>query len=109
MSTTTAPSPTTPGITGYRNLTQREKDLMNKIKAKGEEIRELIEEVHAFHMEEMAAAQRAQVVSDLPDVVRKEANRLCSEGGHWRRRAADDIQDGLMKLNRAVARPTTFA
>ncbi len=103
--TKSAPSPTTPGITGYRNLSQEEKDLMNEVKAFGQIAEALIDKVRAFHITEMKAFD----MHSATPAGRDEQLRLTSQGQIWRGRATDDLQDGLMKLNRAIARPTTFA
>lgn len=67
-------------ISGYRNLSQAEIDLMNQIKAKGREIGELVDALKA---------------SDWADA-------------RWVAIGATDIQKGLMALTRAVAKPEFF-
>lgn len=67
-------------ITGYRELTQRDIDMMNKIKAKGAELDALVQEVQA-----------------IPEVDQR-----------WASIAKTDLQTGLMALTRAVAKPTSF-
>ena len=67
-------------ISGYRELSQEEIDLMNAIKAKGAELGELV------------AKLRATEVLDQ----------------RWVSIGATDIQTGLMALTRAVAKPTFF-
>ena len=67
-------------ISGYRELSQTEIDLMNKIKAKGVELGELVAEL--------------QSVSTVDQ--------------RWAEIGATDLQTGLMALTRAVAQPTTF-
>jgi len=67
-------------ITGYRDLTQEEIDLMNLIKAAG---------------------------SDLDYIVKKlRENKSLDQ--RWVSIGATDLQTGLMALTRAVAQPTTF-
>ena len=67
-------------ITGYRDLTQEEIDLMNLIKAAG---------------------------SDLDYIVKKlRENKSLDQ--RWVSIDATDLQTGLMALTRAVAQPTTF-
>lgn len=68
-------------ITGYRDLSQEEIDLMNEIKAEGERLRALVVKV-----------------SNTPEVVDHE----------WADIATTDFQTGLMALARAVACPKTF-
>lgn len=67
-------------IKGYRELSQAEIDLMNKIKAKGAALGELV------------AALRAAEGLDQ----------------RWVSIGATDLQTGLMALTRAVAQPTFF-
>lgn len=67
-------------IKGYRELTQADIDLMNKIKAKGAELGELVAELRATE----GLDQR------------------------WVSIGATDLQTGLMALTRGVAQPTFF-
>lgn len=67
-------------ISGYRELSQAEIDLMNKIKAKGVELGELVAELRA-------------------------ADGLDQR---WISIGATDLQTGLMAITRGVAQPTTF-
>lgn len=67
-------------IKGYRELSQAEIDLMNKIKTKGAELGELIAELRGY--------------SDLDQ--------------RWISVGATDLQTGLMALTRSVAKPTFF-
>lgn len=73
-------------IKGYRDLTQDEIDLMNKIKRKGEELGGLIDE-----MSELANQQ-----------VDNQLDR------RWIAIGQTDLQKGIMALVRAVARPESF-
>lgn len=67
-------------IAGYRELTQNEIDLMNKVKIKGAELGDLVAELRA---------------SEGLDV-------------RWLSIGATDLQTGLMALTRAIAKPTFF-
>lgn len=67
-------------IKGYRELDQTEIDLMNKIKAKGAELGELVDELKSAE----------------------------STNKRWVAIAATDLQTGLMALTRSVAKPTFF-
>jgi len=73
---------TQPKITGYRQLTESEAELMNRIKAHGVELESLITEL------------RNLAVTGIDQ--------------RWVSVGATDLQTGLMALVRAVARPTTF-
>lgn len=67
-------------ITGYRELTEQEVDLMNQIKQKGVELGELVNTL--------------KTISDLDQ--------------RWLSIGATDLQTGLMALTRAVAKPSSF-
>jgi len=67
-------------ITGYRELSEGEIAAMNEIKAAGENLRELVE--------------RLRVNPELD--------------GRWIAIGATELQQGIMALVRAVAKPTTF-
>lgn len=69
-----------PALTGYRQLTENEVALMNLIKSHGESLRILID-----------------------DVVRE-----ASPDPRWVNIAQTHLQQGLMALTRAVAKPTSF-
>lgn len=84
-------------IKGYRELSRDEIELMNKIKAKGEELDNLLYEVREWN--KAYAEQDGVDAADL--VQRSEANR-------WTSIAKTDFQTGLMALIRAVAKPESF-
>jgi len=80
-------------IKGYRDLSQTEIDLMNKIKAKGEEMKTLLNEAETqlYDMKDPCLNQ-----DGLDDVQRNLAL------------AQDNLQQGFMWFVRAVARPQSF-
>ena len=69
-----------PKITGYRQLSEAEADLMNEIKSKGVELGDLVEKLRSID----------------------------SIDQRWVSIGATDLQTGLMALVRAVAQPTSF-
>lgn len=69
-----------PKVTGYRPLSPAEIELMNRVKAKGAEIGELIAELRAM--------------DDLDQ--------------RWISTGATDIQKGLMCVTRGIAQPDSF-
>ena len=79
-------------ITGYRDLTQQEIDLINKIKAVGNTLDELIEEVEQTNL---LIGKR----SELDEI---------AEPDMWTHQAKINLKIGLMALTRAVAKPTSF-
>ena len=78
-------------IKGYRDLSQDEIDLMNEIKAKGEEVGALCQKLH-----DRGLGQR------LHD------RGLGSIDQRWVGIGKTHLQQGIMALVRAVAQPTTF-
>lgn len=94
-------------ITGYRELTQAEIDLMNEIKQKGEEFRALCEKVRAHvtgQHELLAQAQETVGVDSGPETLRL----LQADPYTWLSGAQYGMQTALMALTRAVAQPTSF-
>jgi hypothetical protein len=73
-------------ISGYRDLNQDEIDLMNKVKAKGEELGSLISELEGLNADTSGHA------IDM----------------RWVSIGKTDLQKGIMALVRSVAQPTTF-
>lgn len=82
-------------IAGYRELEQGEIDLINRIKVKGEELRQLLDECRAVDVVEGKTGDREH------DAVLDEASR-------WRALARTHLQQGLMALVRSVAKPGFF-
>lgn len=99
--------------TGYRDLTQEEINLMNRIKAKGAELLALHAEVaetivqrkeHLLRLvEQPSGTYLGYVVSDAQNELEliEEA-----EPYRWAAIAKTDIQTGIMALVRAVTKPT---
>lgn len=86
-------------IKGYRDLSQAEIDLMNKIKLHAKVIGELVHEVETvLHAHVESEAFKDDEVIRFYD----------ADVWDWLGRAKNDLQDGFMKLTRAVAQPTTF-
>ena len=85
-------------ISGYRELSQTEIDLMNEIKALGPQIEAVTKKVRT-HLDGQYGAEKSD----------DEATRLYDADPYtWLNRAVCDLQDGLMKLTRSVAQPTFF-
>uniref|UniRef100_A0A6M3J620 Acb2/Tad1 hairpin domain-containing protein n=1 Tax=viral metagenome TaxID=1070528 RepID=A0A6M3J620_9ZZZZ len=83
-------------IKNYRELTQAEIDLMNRIKQKGDELLELRNEVLTHLNQQKQAA--LGVDGELARLLDAEPNR-------WANIGKTDIQTGVMALVRAVAQP----
>lgn len=67
-------------INGYRDLTQKEIDVINTVKQKGEELAEMI-----------------QAVKGLPGI-----------DGRWLAIGQTNLQQGIMAVIRSVAKPESF-
>lgn len=80
-------------IKGYRDLSPIEIQLMNEIKAKAEEVGELVSKLKTLHYTTDPAS--VTVTNDRPDQ-------------RWVAIGATDLQTGFMALVRSVAKPTTF-
>lgn len=88
-------------IKGYRDLSAEEIALMNEIKAMAVQVGELVAKVESHVHVQWDSA------SDNMD--EEECTRLFdADSIGWQMRAKNDLQDGFMKLTRAVAQPTTF-
>lgn len=76
-------------ITGYRELTQDEIDMMNRIKATAEQVGALLK--------------------DIPygNPAGGEALPGCADA-RWYAIARTHLQEGFMALTRSIAKPTTF-
>ncbi len=88
-------------ISGYRELSQEEIDLMNEIKALGPKMEDLLEKVrlHLLNQEHQATAMKFQPTLDrIHDATPARFVAL----------AKTEFQTGLMYLTRAVAQPTFF-
>lgn len=82
-------------IKGYRELNQAEIDLMNEIKAEGVRIEALL-------VKQEEADFNPQDDGDAPD------EAAVREASRWRAIAKTHLQQGLMALTRAVAKPSFF-
>lgn len=92
-----------PKITGYRQLSEAEANLMNGIKAAGADLDDLVMRVleHLLAQREGASAKTPEGLAEI--------DRLDVADPHrWAAMALTDLQVGLMKLTRAVAQPTSF-
>jgi hypothetical protein len=96
-------------IKGYRDLSQADTDLMNRIKAHAEETRSLV-----LAVREAVIPVIEGIPVDMTGDVSKEFIVGATYGGHddgplrWVCLADDHLQQGFMALTRAVAQPTTY-
>lgn len=90
-----------PKITGYRQLSEAEANLMNRIKADGEIVEHTIDAV-ILHIADQRYTAKADAASD-------ESTRLDhAQPERWVSIARTHLQQGLMALTRAVAQPSSF-
>lgn len=80
-----------PQITGYRQLSEAEAALMNEIKAKGVELGALVAKLQ-----------------DNETAINDEFGTGDYEPRRWISIGQTHLQQGLMALTRAVAKPTSF-
>lgn len=102
-------------ISGYRELSQTEVDLMNEIKAFGPYFEKLIEKIKAHHraQDEVAWTRKHPENNDetgiTPTGDPTEYDRLAkADPEKWLVFGEVQIQQGLMCLTRAIAQPTFF-
>lgn len=98
-------------ITGYRELGQEEIDLMNKIKALGAPIEDMIIQVqNRLESNKMYALELSK--SSVPETKAKGEELLqhlaVATPERFAALAKTDFQTALMYLTRAVAQPTFF-
>jgi len=90
-------------ISGYRDLTQPEIDLMNRIKDKGRELLELQAKlVTALKVQQ---SDKAAAVACNTDENAEFERFIDAEPLRWAAIGKTDIQTGVMALVRAVAQP----
>lgn len=85
-------------IAGYRELSQAEIDLMNRIKAKGAELLELQRELSTYLSKQEREATVSGPDGELARLIEAEPKR-------WAAIGKTDIQTAIMALVRAVAQP----
>ena len=100
-------------IKGYRDLSQEEIDLMNRIKEKGAELLALQEELANrlstdFEVKSAAAIRSQCAPNDFASPECQELERFkAAQPQRWAAIGKTDIQTGIMALVRAVAQPTS--
>ena len=97
-------------ISGYRELSQTEVDLMNEIKAFGPYFEKLIKKIAEHHkaQAEVAASQKWPAGGN-DDGDSTEYDRLeKADPEKWLVFGELQIQQGLMALTRCIAQPTFF-
>lgn len=85
-------------ISGYRELSQEEIDLMNEVKALGPQLQAVCDKLQSVLEAQLDAAQEG---SD-------DAVRVVFEALDWKSEGQRSLQKGLMFLTRAIAKPSFF-
>lgn len=85
---------TQPKLTGYRQLTAKDAELMNEGKRLAEQVGAYVEKLRTLHA---STADRGPVETGQPTV-----------DPRWIAIGQTQLQQGFMALARAVAQPTTF-
>lgn len=94
-------------IKTYRELSQVEIDLMNKIKAKGQELLDLQKELNEYVENQVVTAGLIGAANPLDDSAIDECKRLDdAEPMKWLELGKTNIQMGVSFLVRAIAQPT---
>lgn len=88
-------------ISGYRDLTQEEIDLMNRIKAFGPELEKLCDDLFLYHENQRLRAERDKDTEEYQRI-------MDASPTWWRNEGRMHLQQGLMFLTRSVAQPTFF-
>ena len=92
-------------IKGYRDLTQQEIDLINRVKAIAEEVSVVVDDIIQYRNAEYLN------VFDTEDPTSDATSDLLDstyELTEWAKDGKRDLQVGFMKLVRSIAAPTTF-
>lgn len=98
-------------ISGYRELTQAEIDLMNEIKALGPQIEAVCDKIKQHIEKQRAACVTSDDMEDNPAYwprFEEQARLNRAEPERWLQWGRDAMQNNLMMLTRAVAQPTFF-
>jgi hypothetical protein len=92
-------------ISGYRELSQAEIDLMNEIKALGPQLQAMAEKVEAYLQQQSGYAEHVQAhENDSSELDRIRA----ADPAHWASWGRSSAQSALMYWTRAIAQPTFF-
>lgn len=97
-------------ITGYRDLSQAEIDLMNEIKAKGEELRALVAKINQVavpKLPEIGVVDFTEENSTVGQVITS-VEHEGDEPAYWLRNADAYFRSGIMCAVRAVAKPSSY-
>lgn len=86
-------------ITGYRDLSQEEIDLMNEVKEHAEATRHLVHRIEMVLIKQSQERTESQV---------EPPHSVVTEPLHWMKEGRTDLQKGYMSPVRSIAQPTSF-
>lgn len=92
-------------IEGYRKLSDHEIELMNKVKAKGNELAEIIKEIDQLRGSQLRVYQHS---TKAPEHVDGLTRKQLIESGRCINRSEDYLKTGVMWLVRSIALPDSF-
>ena len=87
-------------ISGYRELSEEEIELMNEIKSFGPQLKRLIAKIER----RLSEQHQHEALDGTPDI----DHWFAAEPERWLETGRTNLQQGLMALSRAVAQPTFF-
>lgn len=91
-------------IKGYRELSQAEIDLINRIKEQGEVFGDLLSELSGMREHDRDETRTALKRDEVPALTHEQLGESCTAHGL----AEDHLKTGVMWLVRAVALPESF-
>lgn len=95
-------------ITGYRELSAEDIELINQIKAVGAQLDALCEQVFDRTIAEIASLPAGEYFEGLLDSEEATVAKTSADALNWLDSGRQDLRVGLMKLTRAVAKPSSF-
>lgn len=95
-------------IKGYRDLSAKEIELMNKVKEKGAELDKLINEITNHLISQYECAQDLAKIANSQEATAEFERIKAAEPRRWAAVAKTDFQTGLMALVRSIAQPESF-
>lgn len=91
-------------IKGYRDLSQEEINLMNRIKEQGEVFGDLLSELAVLREQHRTETHTAESRGEAPKLTHEQLGESCTAHGL----AEGHLKTGVMWLVRAVALPASF-
>lgn len=103
-----APYYETPGVTGYRSLSEAERHMLDAIRVQAAAVKVLAAQVEEFLFNETTRLGLEHANPETTEQRKAEIRHLMEEGQRWRMLGTDSLQLGFMELTRSIARSTHF-